>query len=751
MKPSVMIVGEAPGFNEDVKGIPFTGEAGAVLNQLLAAIGLKRSEVYVTNLVKCRPKGNRTPTPAEASDCGYRWLTKEIKLVSPQVIVTLGLPASTFLIGDQGTMERIGRVVHHIQLDGTDYQVFPTYHPAAELHNPAMSELVWHGFRRLKEYLDGTLEALVPSYDSAWKNKFLTVVTAPTVAVDTEIANTGKLHCISLAWREPDESSTVFFTAGGFKSAVPNYLGTHMVFHNALFDIPHLRAVGIKVTSFDDTMLMAHVLGEPGLSLKTLGRELLGARMDDFSKLFPNGVDDEDPEKVARYAALDAQVTLRLYERFRAELERRGLWDVYVTDREPLWLAMMMERNGILIDKEHFAKLEKLLETAIAAEQKAIDDCGYPMNPLSPAQVSDVVFRKLKLPRGRKTKTGYSTDRVALEAIEARHPIVPHIIEYRRLYKLLGTYVRPIPLAAGPDGRVRARIRPTGADTGRWSCGDPLNIYNQPTRDEEGRMVRDGFVAAPGYVWLSLDLNQIELRGLAHISRCPGLMRVFVHNQDVHRATGASVHGVPQDKVTAAMRRDAKFLNFGIPFGMSTSGLLVQVNQAIKRANKVSGGHEPLRDLDWAQTFMDRYFNSYPGVRRYMRQTEMFVRKHGYVQGWTGRRRWLFEVFHPYESVRAGAVRKAINMPVQELGVYVMKRLMGSLEVQHLLADAGDAIRPLATVYDSLDLEVREDIVNAVAAELLRIVPRINPLMVPITAEVKVGPRWGSLMPLEAC
>jgi len=755
----IMLVGEAPGQYEDVTGQPFVGAAGELLDRLLEWIGLSRDEVYITNMVKCRPPGNRDPANDEIATCAPKWLVAEILAVRPKVVVTLGLTATRFFTHVKKLAD-VARIPFHSSVDGPDgewgFTVFPTYHPAVGMHNPKMANDVWLGFRALKKFLDfGHTVDLVgkPDYWSfcLLDHQIKTPLTEGHIGMDTENTPDGKIYCVTMSSMEgqgiafypycSEERETLLAIQDFLKYNTP-------IFHNALHDLMMLKQLGIEVPQFEDTMVMAYVLQEPSLSLKSLARERLGMEMQDFEDVAPAKDISLADEGGMEYACRDADATRRLYFNLKQELEDKGLWEVYETDRDCLHLALQMMSNGVLIDKEHFAKLETNLT---AKMDDALYEChataGFKFNPASTQQTSHALFERLNLPQGKKTKTGYSTAKSVLDKLEDKYPVVRHIIEFRRLKKLLSTYIIPLPKMAGPDGRIHGVIKPTSTETGRWSAENP-NLQNQPVRDEEGREVRNGFVASPGYSWVSIDMSMIELRTLAHTSRCPGLIRPFLtKGTDVHAQTASEIQEVPLSEVSESQRRDAKTANFAIPYKVSPTGLLVQVNSSISSENKKrpSDQQESLRSLEWAESFIDTWFGRRPGVRTYMKRVEEDARKRGYVKSLSGRRRWVFDIYSPKEAIKSAAVRKIVNMPIQELASWIIKKVMAHPDI----VDSKYDVRALLQIHDSLEFEVRKGQEYDFVKTVVHVMQTAYPLIVPIEAESKMGDRWGSLKVME--
>jgi len=750
----VMVIGEAPGQWEDKLGRPFSGDAGKDLDALLSYAGLDRADVAVSNVVHCRPRNNRTPTKAEVEFCASRWTEAELEYIRPEVVVTVGVPAMQYFLPEVKALDQVARIPSVVERPWGSFTLFPTYHPAVMLYDPeSMSHQVGWGFKRLREILANGVPKLLarPSYKEVDGIESLLPEHLPdTIAIDTESTPDGSPYCVTLSWA-PGKAvliPTTLILMGDLQAAIR---GKRVVFHNALHDLLLLEALGVTVDRFEDTMVQAFVLGEPTLGLKALAGSYRALPMRDFMEVFPKGdIRSIDKAAMLDYACRDADATLQLYQLFSPELERLGLWEVYETDRDCLPAALEMMRNGMLIDKEHFAHLEVTMTARVEnAKRVCVKLAGHEYNPNSPPQTAEVLYEELNLPRPRKRgkakkdgKPGtLTTEKPYLDTLDPDlYPIAPAQIEFKRLIKLLGTYIRPIPLAAGPDGRVHTQIKPTSAGTGRWATGDPINLQNQPTRDEEGREVKDGFIAPPGWKLIEVDKSQIELRTGAHISRDPGLLRAFLEGQDIHKAIAAQMYMIPMEEVTPDQRRNAKIMDFGVFYGMSAGG-------AARNANSTE---------EWAESFLHDYMARYPGIATYSKRAIQFATRMGYIVSPSGRRRYMFAVYAQRESARSHAQRAIINMPVQEFAAYNIKKdmrceadnpmkafVVGELERRGLTA------RLLMQVHDSLLLEAPEDQALEVGRVVQKIMENSHQLLVPVKAEIKIGDRWGSLKEVE--
>ena len=440
------------------------------------------------------------------------------------------------------------------------------------------------------------------------------------------------------------------------------------------------------------------------------------------------GFDQVGVERAAEYSGEDADVTLRLHGVMAPKLAHDPrLRHVYEAIELPVRAILFrMERTGVLIDADLLRTHGRTLgERVVALEQQAYALAGGPFNLASPRQLGEVLFERMKLPVARKTATGQpSTDEEVLEALAADYPLPRVILEHRALAKLKSTYADKLPQMVNPrTGRVHTTFSQATAVTGRLASSDP-NLQNIPVRTDEGRRIREAFVAPPGHVLVSADYSQIELRIMAHLSGDAALVRAFHAGEDIHRATAAEVFGVAPSEVTGDQRRMIKAVNFGLIYGMGAFGLAQQLG--IERGA--------------AQQFIDRYFQRYPGVAEYMQRTRELAREQGYVETVFGRRLWLTDIKAGGGPRRAAAERQAINAPMQGTAADLVKLAM--IAVAGWLDSAGLATRLVLQVHDELVLEVPDAELERVTRELPHRMTGVAALSVPLAVDVGAGPNW---------
>ncbi|MFT5644678.1 MAG: DNA polymerase-1, partial [Janthinobacterium sp.] len=428
------------------------------------------------------------------------------------------------------------------------------------------------------------------------------------------------------------------------------------------------------------------------------------------------------------YAAEDADITLRLHQAMWPHVDSdEKLKHIYRAIEMPTAVVLQkIERNGVLIDSDLLAIQSGELGLRIAElEQTAYQLAGQPFNLNSPKQLGEIFFDKLKLPVVKKTPTGApSTDEAVLQKLAEDFPLPKVLLEYRGLAKLKSTYADKLPkMVNRSTGRVHTNYAQAVAVTGRLASNDP-NLQNIPIRSKEGRRIREAFIAPPGSVIVSADYSQIELRIMAHISGDEAMLRAFAEGVDIHRATAAEIFGVPSADVQAEQRRYAKVINFGLIYGMSAFGLAG--NLGVERSA--------------AQSYIDRYFARFSGVKQYMDQTRLDAKARGYVETVFGRRLWLPEINSPNGPRRQGAERAAINAPMQGTAADLIKLAM--VAVQDWLETDGLATKMIMQVHDELVLEVPQAELELVRLRLPELMAGVASLRVPLTAEVGIGKNW---------
>jgi DNA polymerase-1 len=502
------------------------------------------------------------------------------------------------------------------------------------------------------------------------------------------------------------------------------------------YDLHVLRRHGVDVAGYaDDTMLESFVL-EAGMQrhdMDSLAERHLGYTTVKYEEVAGKGAKAIPFGHVAlddatRYAAEDADVTLRLHRALKPRLEAEpGLLSVYRDIEMPLVPVLeRVESNGVLVDAAELRRQSAdLSRRMLALQQQATELAGRTFNMDSPKQLGALLFDELKLPAMVKTPSGApSTNEEALEAIADQHDLPRVILEYRGLAKLRSTYTDKLPEMVNPDtGRVHTSYHQAGAATGRLASSDP-NLQNIPIRTEDGRRIRRAFVAPAGRVLVACDYSQIELRIMAHLSEDPALLRAFEHGDDIHRATAAEVFGKPMDEISANERRAAKAINFGLMYGMSAFGLAKQLG--------IARGE--------AQDYIALYFSRYPGVRDFMERTRQQAREQGYVETVFGRRLYLPYIGSRNQAQRAGAERAAINAPMQGTAADIIKRAMTAID--GWLAPHRDRALMILQVHDELVFECESGFIETLLPAVRARMEGAAELHVPLVVDAGTGTNW---------
>ncbi len=426
------------------------------------------------------------------------------------------------------------------------------------------------------------------------------------------------------------------------------------------------------------------------------------------------------------FAKRDASGVMELYQKQTARLKEEGMEALYQTIELPLTRVLYdMEVLGFQVDGQVLSRLgQDFTQKTEALREKIYEltgNSGFNLN--SPAQLGKVLFEDLGLPTQRKTKSGYSTDAEALEAIAALHPAIPLILDYRQVSKLNSTYIDALIRKMDARDRIHSTFDQVGTATGRISSNEP-NLQNIPVRTDMGRDIRRAFVAKPGHVLVDADYSQIELRILAHMSGDEAMCDAFIKDQDIHTRTAAEINGVDLHQVTPAMRSDAKAVNFGIVYGISDFGLARNIGTSRKRASD----------------FINRYFERYPGVRNFMDSAVRFGYENGYIATLFGRRRILNELKSGNANTRNFGERIAMNTPIQGTAADIIKAAM--VRVYEELINRGFEARLVLTVHDELIIEAPEKEAQEVKDLLKQVMESVIDLKVPLKCDIKVGYSW---------
>ena len=526
-----------------------------------------------------------------------------------------------------------------------------------------------------------------------------------------------------------------------------NHPSVLKVGHNLKYDLVVLEKYGVTISPLTDTMLMSYVLdaGKNGHGMDELAELHLGYKTIKFSDVAGTGksmktFDHVPLDQATAYAAEDVDVTLQLFHIFRPRLILEKMVHVFERLERPLVpVIASMECHGIQVDRLLLDRLgNEFAHQMVELETTIYKLAGRTFNVGSPKQLGEILFDELnlslsqstngsgKIKPPKKTKTGaYVTDVDVLEGLAAQgHELPARVLEWRGLSKLKSTYIDGLIAAVSPKtSRVHTSYALAGTSTGRLSSSDP-NLQNIPIRTENGRKIRQAFLAEPGYRLVSLDYSQIELRLLSHMAEVPALVEAFRKGHDIHTSTASTMFGIPQEEIDGALRRKAKAINFGIIYGISPFGLAQQLG--------IPQGE--------AAAYIKSYFETYPGIQQYMERCKEFARKHGYVQTLWGRKCYTLGIQDNNPVARQFAERQAINAPLQGSNADIIKRAM--IHIPPLLARLKSTTRMLLQVHDELVFEVPEVELESTVPALKNLMENILSLKVPLVVGIGMGKNW---------
>jgi DNA polymerase I len=560
------------------------------------------------------------------------------------------------------------------------------------------------------------------------------------LAIDTETDSLGALTANMLGFSLSEKAGVAYYVLVDFVKEFKDILENEAIEkfgHNIKYEIGVFNKVGIKLAPITfDSMIASYLLHPTGRShsLDNLSFIELRHQMVPITDLIgPKGknqlsLESVNIQKVADYAAEDADYTLQLTQKLSKELETESFMALMCDIEMPLvGVLASMEENGIKIDAKFLLDMSKKVGSSIAKiEKKIYKHAGEEFNVASPKQLKEILFEKLNISTKGigKTKTGYSTAAGQLEKMLEAHPIIPLIMEHREYSKLKNTYLDALPeLINKKTGRIHTSFNQTRTSTGRLSSSDP-NLQNIPIRTELGREIRKAFVPEKGNVLISADYSQIELRVAADISNDKKLIEIFKQGKDIHVSTAAFVHNIPESKVTPSMRRSAKAVNFGVLYGMGARGLAQGTGMT----------------YDKAKEFIDKYFESFSGVEKFIEENTEMARALGYVETKFNRRLQLPDINSGVGQIQAAAERLATNMPIQGTAADIMK--MAMIAIHNGLNKISPKAKMIMQVHDELVFEVPEKDEQKVSKFVKEEMESVVKLKVPVVAEVSAGKDW---------
>lgn len=582
--------------------------------------------------------------------------------------------------------------------------------------------------------------------DKKFQAFFKKLKTQKAFALDTETSGldtiTAELLGISFSWKE-GEAYFVLATPKRLDDLKPILVNPKIkkYGHNLKFDWRVLKNQGVELQGLDfDTMIASYLLnpGNRQHNLDSLVFTELG-----FEKISKVNLADTqptqltidfkalDPEKLSLYSCEDADFTNRLVKILKKRLKIEGLLDLFNKIELPLIPVLgEMENTGIKVDVAPLRLLNNEVGAKLTKLEKEIHKLAKTkFNINSTKQLKEILFEKLAIPSDniKKTKTGFSTAEDELEKLNDLHPIIPLLRDYRELNKLQTTYLNALPTMINPKtGRIHTSYNQTITATGRLSSTDP-NLQNIPTRTEEGRKIRDAFIAENGFELIGFDYSQIELRLAAHMSSDKKMIAAFKNNEDIHTATAAEINDVKLTAVTKNMRREAKAINFGLLYGQGPHGLSQSAGIPYYQANE----------------FIKKYFEAYPGIKKMVTSSIKEAQKNSYALTLFGRKRPLPEINSSIPMVRKSAERMAINTPLQGTAADLIK--MAMIKAQELIKGREEEIHMLLQVHDELIFEVKKDKLDYYASKIKHIMQEVLKLRVPIIVDEGRGKNWGEL------
>jgi DNA polymerase I len=771
-KAKIVIVGEGPGLREDSYGQPFVGPAGQLLKRLMAQAGIDFRSVYLTNCVRCLPKGTtktvREPSYEEIDACSP-YLEKELEEIKPTIIVPAGNIALRYIMGAKNLNISRQRGLE-IWSNKYNCKIMPIFHPAAILRNPKYENVTVQDLMRInsssaiRELSASGLGAYeVADTKEKLEELFRYLETEPEISVDLETTDLNWLHSqiisIGFCWKErtgwclpllntkksEEESITRFWDDATFLTIYGRLrkvlaLPSKKIFHNSKFDLKHLSYNNIPAANaYFDTMLAHHLLDENAENLHGLKDcAWVYTDMGGYDKEVSDYFSANKKLKrqfimlpfnmLTKYNAADADCTFRLFKKFEPLLAPQGLLrlqkQIVIPMRDVL---LQTELVGVQVDTQYVEKLRQEYTKKKAELEEQIFKLTGEFNINSAKELREVLYEKNNFKTDKVTKKGaLSTAKDTLKEIVINYPkadVPKLLLSYRETTKMLSTFIEGLAYFIDTNGRVHSTYKQHGTVTGRLSSSEP-NLQNIP-RDST---IRGIFIAKPGCTLIEADYGQAEFRFWAHYSQDPQMNRDIASGQDIHKMTAASAFGVSYDQVTKKQRQDAKAIVFGLMYGRGTWSVAQQLGISEEEAEKV----------------VQIFFGRYPRAKAWLNNQVYFARQNGYVISHFGRIRRLPGINSSDEIVRSEAERQAKNSPIQS-GASDMT-CIASIRIKRELEKKGLGGQLVLTVHDSVIYEVP----NAEVPQTLQIIKTeierpIEGVATPMRCEVKMGTRWGSL------
>lgn len=762
---NIMIVGEAPGYNEDEQGEPFVGASGQYLDSILEAVGINRDECYVTNVAKCRPPENETPSRADIKMCVGAYLGEELAMVEPEFILLLGNSALQGVVGKSGITKYRGQVY-----EARGSKIFATFHPAAVLRNPRYKSLVEADLQRFARLVRGErsptpetkiqiirtrdhlkwlcrkiMEAGEFSYDvetycdhptgtnfQEYRGKHSQIVSIAFTWQEGQAAVV-PLHHDETPWKDPDGVQRIL-------GAAIRQSPAKTVAHNGKYDARWMTAKGMPILQSFDTMLALHMLDENRpKGLKPASQVFLGADAYDVGDELDNAR-TIPVKRLAQYNGKDTDYTHRLYHVLRDEMKREPRTArVFTKLMMPASNALVeIENTGIQLDMERWAeRFQKASEVEDKLRQYMLQfvpkDKRASINFASPKQVGVWLFEDLGLPVIEHTKTGQpSSKESVLLQLGKEHKAVRAMLKWRKWKKYQTTYFLPWRDFRDDQDRIHPTYKLFGTVTGRLSCADP-NLQQVP-RDP---FIRGILGTRPGWTLVVADYSQVELRIAAMMANETTMLGQFARGEDIHLSMACRLTGNFPGEVTKEERKLAKSVNFGYLYAMGAA-------KFVEYARDNFDLHVSLYE---SEILRERFFTEYPRLRPWHERQRRLARKHGQVQNAIGRIRHLPDIHSKDHVVRGESERQAINSPVQALASDLM--LLSLIQLHEMMPR--DEAMVVGTVHDSILCEVRDDVVATWARTIKTTMEDMSvvnrkfgaDITVPIVADIEIGKHWG--------
>jgi DNA polymerase-1 len=751
-----MVVGEAPGYRKDDINKPFSGEAGKLLDNILIQNNYPREKLYITNAVRCRPPDNRTPGKKEIMACQW-WMKKELEKVKPKFLLLLGLPAAKTVIGDYKLKlkEYRGRLIEH-----DNYIVMITFHPGAAIRDDSKIDIIDKDVQRFLEAVKlgkipeekglnfeivNSLSKVDRYLDDLEREKYISL-DVETLSLSPWENNTD-ITLMGLGLKEKQWVIPLNYKDSIFKSLKSREMIINLTYdiikkktiigQNGKFDsLWPLVKYGIDIKMAHDTMILSYLLDENSShKLKYLASTIFGAENYDLPAKEKTG--GTTLRKLAKYNALDAYYTRKLYFRFIKEIrEDYQLYNFYRWVMMPATRVFRdIENNGVYINTTKLDEVEGYLKNKISGLEKELSKYKKEVNWNSPQQVAEFLFEDLDLNPLQLTKSGkLSTAESVMKKLSKSHEAPAKILEYREAFKMLSSFVDSWKEKI-VDNRLHPFFKLHGTVTGRLSCKKP-NLQQVP-RDPK---IRTLVSAPPGWSFVEADFSQIELRIAAMLSGDEAMKLAFQTGEDIHIKTAQMVSGRDMSKLEGfeakEWRKKAKAVNFGFLYGMGSAKFQ---DYALDKYGIELTYNE-------AKNYRKRFFDTYNSLPKWHKKQIRVARMNGYVRCLSGRIRHLPDIYSDNENIRSSAERQAINSPVQ--GFASDLTLMSLVEIHQSFSP--DVLRLCGSVHDSILMEIKNEYLDEIIPEIKSIMEHPNLLKklgirlnVPIVADITIGD-WGS-------